>query len=98
MRQESFNSLGEENLGNYVVGGLPSDRQRLANTPSKSVGFCFLMMVLFLLHRVLVVHRRSYEADQDSFSVGPVVFGCFGLAALFHGNAADMARVTGPKS
>jgi len=71
----------------WSEGYLPMDKT--GDYLFQSVDFFSLMMVLFLLHRVLVVHRRSYEADQDSFSVGPVVFGCFGLAALFHGNAAD---------
>merc|ERR1719183_513217 len=41
-------------------------------------------MLLFLLHRVLVAHRCSYAEDQDSFSMGPTVLGCFALAAIFH--------------
>jgi len=55
----------------------------------QTVDCCSLAMILFLLHRVLVVHRSTYEASEDTFRVGPLILGAFCLAAMFHGNAAD---------
>jgi len=71
----------------WSEGYLPMDKT--GDYLFQTVDFFSLTMILFLLHRVLVVHRSSYEAAEDSFGVGPLIFGCFGLAAMFHGNAAD---------
>lgn len=40
-----------------------------------------------LLHQILVVHRDTYQAAQNTFPMLPVVAACFALAALLH---ADM--------
>lgn len=45
-----------------------------------------LALVCWLLYRVLVLHSWSYQADQDTLPVLPVVVTCFFLAAVFHGN------------
>lgn len=46
-----------------------------------------LGLVLWLLHRALVSHKHTYEADADSLPVLPMVAACFLLAAFLH---ADM--------
>jgi len=46
-----------------------------------------LAMVLFMLYRVVVVHRSSYQASEDSFRIAPIVLVSLALAALLH---ADM--------
>jgi len=46
-----------------------------------------LTMILFVMHRVLVVHRQSYQASEDSFQIGPMVLVSLAFAALLH---ADM--------
>lgn len=46
-------------------------------------------MLLFLLHRVLVVQRSSYQALDDSFDITKLVVGSFVLAALFHADMDD---------
>jgi len=55
----------------------------------QAIDLCSLLMVLWLLHRVVVVHRGSYMASEDSFPVIPSVLTCLGLAALLHGDLDD---------
>jgi hypothetical protein len=71
----------------WSEGYLPMDKS--GDYLFQTVDFFSLMMIMFLLHRVKVVNRSTYESAQDTFNVGPVIFGCIGLAAMFHGNAAD---------
>jgi len=71
----------------WSEGYLPMDKT--GDYLYQTVDFCSLAMILFLLHRVLVVHRSSYESIEDTFQVGPVIFACCAFAAVFHGNAAD---------
>ena len=47
---------------------------------------CSLAMMLFLLHRVLVVNRSSYQNTEDTFTVTPTVIMSLMLAAVLHGN------------
>jgi hypothetical protein len=83
--------------GLSVAGRIPATNWSEGYLPAGTTGdylyqtvdLCSLLMVLFLLHRVLVVYRTSYEASNDIFKIRPVVFACFGLAALFHGHSAD---------
>merc|ERR1719197_267051 len=71
----------------WSEGYLPMDKT--GDYLYQTVDFCSLAMILFLLHRVLVVYRSSYEASEDSFKVGPLILASFALASIFHGNAAD---------
>jgi ER lumen protein retaining receptor len=43
-----------------------------------------LLLVLWLLHRVLVTHRSTYQAELDSFRASKAVLGCFILAVFLH--------------
>jgi hypothetical protein len=71
----------------WSEGYLPMDKT--GDYLYQTVDFCSLAMILFLLHRVLVVHRSSYDALEDTFKVGPLILAAFVLAFIFHGNAAD---------
>jgi hypothetical protein len=71
----------------WSEGYLPMDKT--GDYLYQTIDFCSLAMILFLLHRILVVHRSTYEASEDTFKVGPLILACFGFATLFHGNAAD---------
>jgi len=48
---------------------------------------CTLFLTLGLLHRVLVTERASYQEEEDSLPILPMVIASFALAALLH---ADM--------
>lgn len=45
-----------------------------------------LGIVAWLLHQVFVVRSYSYQADEDSLTLLPMVVGAFALAALLHGS------------
>mgnify|MGYP003316805471 CR=1 FL=1 len=45
-----------------------------------------LAMVLWVLYRVCIVQRTTYEADDDAFPAMPLALGSLVLAAVFHGN------------
>lgn len=51
------------------------------------VDICTLGLTLWLLRRVLIVQRQTYEATDDSLPITPMILGSFIAAALFH---ADM--------
>mmetsp|Transcript_52501 Transcript_52501/g.94148 ORF Transcript_52501/g.94148 Transcript_52501/m.94148 type:complete len:282 (-) Transcript_52501:120-965(-) len=46
-----------------------------------------LFLVAWLLHQVLREKRRSYQEEQDTFPILPIVLGCILLGGIFH---ADM--------
>jgi len=48
-----------------------------------------LSMVLWLLHRVLIVQRQTYEVDEDALQVGPLLIGAVVFATLLHGDLND---------
>jgi hypothetical protein len=50
---------------------------------------CSVLMLMFLVRRVLVHHADTYQATEDTLPVGPMVFGCCVLAAIFHGDMDD---------
>jgi hypothetical protein len=50
---------------------------------------CSVLMLLFLLRRVLVQHADTYQATEDTLTVGPMLLGCFVLAAILHGDMDD---------
>jgi hypothetical protein len=71
----------------WLNGYLPTDKT--GDHVYQIADFCTLGMLLFLLHRVLVTHRCSYDEDQDSFSMGPTILVCFVFAAIFHADMDD---------
>jgi ER lumen protein retaining receptor len=73
----------------WLAGYLPSDRS--GDFLYQAFDVCSLLLLIFLLHRVLVVHRGTYQSSDDSLRVGPMVLVCLGLAALLHGDMDDNA-------
>jgi len=71
----------------WLNGYLPTDRT--GDHVYQIMDFCSLAMILFLLHRILVVSPQTYQAVEDSFSVGPMMLACFALAAIFHADMDD---------
>jgi hypothetical protein len=70
----------------WLNGYLPTDAT--GDHVYQIADFCSLGMLLYLLHRVLVTNRCSYQEDDDnSFTMGPTILVCFALAAVLH---ADM--------
>eukprot|EP00929_Paragymnodinium_shiwhaense_P028751 TRINITY_DN165_c0_g3_i1.p1 TRINITY_DN165_c0_g3~~TRINITY_DN165_c0_g3_i1.p1 ORF type:complete len:331 (+),score=67.68 TRINITY_DN165_c0_g3_i1:117-995(+) len=53
----------------------------------QAVDIAALVMEAWLLYKTLVSNRASYQEEQDTFPIAPLVLGAFVLAALFH---ADM--------
>jgi len=47
---------------------------------------CSLAILVWLLYQALVVKRDTYQAEQDSFGVLPLVLGAAFLAAVLHGD------------
>ena len=71
----------------WLDGYLPSDRT--GDYLYQTFDVCSLLLLIFLLHRVLVVQRDTYQASDDTLQVGPLVLGCLALAALLHGDMDD---------
>jgi len=46
-------------------------------------------ILVWLLHELFVVRRHTYQAEQDSLTISPLVLGAFVLAAILHGNMND---------
>jgi hypothetical protein len=71
----------------WLNGYLPVDKT--GDHIYQVIDLCTLAMILFLLHRVFAVSARTYQAEEDSFSVGPMMLACFVLAAIFHADMDD---------
>merc|ERR1719491_1564914 len=68
----------------WLNGYLPVDAS--GDHIFQAVDICSLGLVLWLLHRVLVVQRGTYQAEDDTLPVLPIAVGALILAALLHGN------------
>eukprot|EP00929_Paragymnodinium_shiwhaense_P094858 TRINITY_DN5568_c0_g2_i1.p2 TRINITY_DN5568_c0_g2~~TRINITY_DN5568_c0_g2_i1.p2 ORF type:complete len:283 (-),score=71.40 TRINITY_DN5568_c0_g2_i1:55-903(-) len=68
----------------WLDGYLPVDES--GDHVYQIVDMCSLAMVLWLLYQVLVAKRSSYQEDEDTLPVAPMVIGCVIMAALFYGN------------
>merc|ERR1719197_872463 len=62
----------------WLAGYLPSDRT--GDFIYQSFDVCSLLLLIFLLHRVLVVQRDTYQKAEDTMRVGPMVLICLCLA------------------
>jgi len=69
----------------WLQGYLPVDES--GDWFYQAVDICSLVTVLWLLHRVLVAQRSTYQANEDSFPFVPMMLVAFLLASLLH---ADM--------
>jgi hypothetical protein len=71
----------------WLDGYLPTDQS--GDYVYQLVDACSLVLILWLLHRVVVVQCDTYDESADSFQVAPVVLACLGLAALLHADLND---------
>jgi len=71
----------------WLEGYLPSDMT--GDFLYQFLDFLSVGMVLWLLHRVLVVQRRTYEAQDDALPVVPFVLGSLVIASVFHADLDD---------
>jgi len=68
----------------WLNGYLPVDAS--GDHVFQIIDICSLCIIGWLLHQVLVVKTNTYQAEEDSLPVGPMVIGAFILAAVLHGN------------
>jgi ER lumen protein retaining receptor len=66
----------------WLNGYLPVDAS--GDFAYQFFGACSLFVALWLLHRVLVTHRSTYQAEEDACSASKALIACFVLAALLH--------------
>jgi len=71
----------------WLNGYLPVDKS--GDFFLQAVDVCSLVIVIWLLHRVLVVQSGTYQASGDSLPIAPIILVSMALAMLFHG---DMNR------
>lgn len=48
-------------------------------------------LIGWLLHQVIVVKRHTYQMEEDSMPLAPIIVSCLVLAALLHGNMNNRA-------
>jgi len=68
----------------WLNGYLPVDAS--GDFIFQAIDVCSLMILAWLLHQVLVVKRGTYQAEDDTLSISPMIIGSILLAALLHGN------------
>jgi len=68
----------------WLHGYLPIDKT--GDFLLQAVDVCSLVIVIWLLHRVLVVQSDTYQASDDSIPIAPIVLVSMVLAMLFHGD------------
>jgi hypothetical protein len=68
----------------WLNGYLPVDAS--GDHVFQVIDICSLVMLIWLLRTVLVTKRHTYQAEEDTFPLLPVICGAFVLAALLHGN------------
>jgi hypothetical protein len=68
----------------FEVSYLPSDQT--GDWIYQAFDGLSLAMVLWVLYRVCIVQRTTYEADEDAFPAMPLALGSLVLAAVFHAN------------
>lgn len=71
----------------WLAGYLPSDAS--GDFIYQSFDVCSLLLLVFLLHRVLVTQRDTYQGSEDTMRVAPMVLACICLAVLLHGDMDD---------
>jgi len=68
----------------WLNGYLPVDAS--GDHIFQAFDLCSLAILLWLLYQVLVVKRSTYQSEEDSLPIIPMILGTFALAALLHGN------------
>jgi len=68
----------------WLNGYLPVDAS--GDYIFQGIDICSLCLLVWLLHEVLVVKKNTYQAEEDSLAITPMVVGALILAGLLHGN------------
>jgi len=68
----------------WLNGYLPVDES--GDWFYQAVDLCALAGAIWLLYQITVVHRGSFDVENDTFPILPLVVAAFVLAALFHAN------------
>jgi len=71
----------------WLEGYLPNDMT--GDFVYQIVDAMALCMVLWLLHRVLVVQRKTYDSEDDCLPLTPFVVGSLVIGVLFHADLDD---------
>lgn len=71
----------------WLDGYLPADAS--GDYIYQCFDVCSVLMLVFLLHRVLVVQREAYETTEDTMDLIPLVAACLVLGFVLHGNMDD---------
>jgi len=71
----------------WLDGYLPMDKT--GDWMYQAVDFTSLVIVLWLLHRVFVVQKTTYQMEQDTLPIAPIVLGSLVLAMLLHADMDD---------
>lgn len=68
----------------WLNGYLPVDAS--GDYVFQVIDICSLLILAWLLHEVLVVRKHTYQGEDDSLTILPMVIGSLVLASLLHGN------------
>jgi len=68
----------------WLNGYLPVDAS--GDFVFQGIDVLSLCILVWLLHEVVVVKKSTYQADEDSMPIAPMVFGSLAMAMLLHGN------------
>merc|ERR550514_2367293 len=71
----------------WLDGYLPVDKS--GDWMYQAVDFASLVIVLWLLHRVLVVQKTTYQMEQDTLPIAHIVLGSLLLGMLLHADMDD---------
>jgi len=71
----------------WLQGYLPMDKS--GDFLYQAIDFCSLVLVLWLLHRVLVVQEGTYQSEEDALPVAPIILVSLVLGILFHADMDD---------
>merc|ERR1719409_1101876 len=71
----------------WLDGYAPTDRS--GNFLYQAFDVLSLLLLIFLVYHVLVVQRATYQADDDTVHVAPLVMVSVSLAAVLHGDMVD---------
>merc|ERR1719213_212408 len=71
----------------WLNGYLPVDAS--GDFIYQGLDLCSLGMMVWLLHQMLAVHRRTYQEIEDTANIAPMVLVSLVLAAIFHSDMDD---------
>lgn len=71
----------------FLDGYLPNSRD--GDFAYQFFDVCSVLMLLLLLRKVMITHKDTYQACDDTHPIGPLVLVTFVLAAIFHGDMDD---------